>query len=599
MDDKSSPGARSTESPSQGGQASLQPTYTTAGTVFNPQTTTPLQPPTRRGRAMRWPTNIPADLSAFNNSITGNFSRGRYRSPPTTASTLKHYSPLQQNSDRAADPLTSTVALKRSNSESPSVNMPLSPWNPLPCDLLTENSDDVQTVEDVFTLQDDECDTVLSKEQEEEEELLSRMGSYSVKTLTSLASYPNPYQKVAQLALDRARNTFKAANLDDSSRSISPSLSRHGLDGASAPPGLSRDNSELFSRVPRNGYVGSSTRSSVLSNGPGAPQPLTAGPPGQRQYKASTLEAPIRAIRGNSLKSSSPGIDEAHFELNTTTLFNLGTPSLAKTQESTATQNQHGSNTEKVQQLPKPNLDAFGKSYPWNTFGKTGPSRPCHHSIRDTKTLDQIKEYYPNGGPPGLCDPANIVSVPDDHSDLLRQAWLPVDRMDPSFPARAQRDAQHRARFYAGVPELTKTWDERLETMRKKLEYWQSGLGPAQKTSPILNLIEISKPRDVPIERVTALKTHEAAEPLLGMAFSTLSNYWENGILMDVPTGFKKLEKQINDEKDLVRPTCMNEDITMTKDMWAFTNEEQCQNTWTLPSKNNKSRWGFPQTPCK
>lgn len=485
---------------------------------------------------MRWPSNIPADLAAFSNSVTGTFSHGHYRSPPTTASTLKHYSPLQQNSDRAADPFATGSAQKRPNSESPSSNMPSSPWNPLLSDLLADDKDIVQNLEEDCALQDEESATVLSKVDEEEEELLSRMGTYSVKTLTSLASYPNPYQKVAQLALDRARNMFKTATLD-ASRTISPSLSRQGHEGAGGPrgSGFSRENSDHFSCVPRNGHVGSSNRSSVLSNGPGAPQPLTAGPPGQRQYKASTLEAPFRALQGNLQNSSSPSIDEAHFEINTPTLLNLGTASIAKAPESSAILDRHDVLS---QQTPQSKVDAFGNIYPWYGYG---PSYSWHRAIRDTKTLDQIKEYYPHGAPPTLYDPKNIVSVPEDNSDLLYVSRLAVLRQKLSFLGHTKMDTHHRARFYSGVPELTKTWEERLEDIREKLRRQQLGIRGTHEISPPLNLTEISKPRDVPIERVNALKTHEAADPLLGMAFSTLSNYWENGLVMDIPTGFKEV----------------------------------------------------------
>src|SRR5690625_3388660 len=40
--------AASTPAPQQ------QPTYTTAGTIYNPNSSQPLQPPARRGRATKW-----------------------------------------------------------------------------------------------------------------------------------------------------------------------------------------------------------------------------------------------------------------------------------------------------------------------------------------------------------------------------------------------------------------------------------------------------------------------------------------------------------------------------------------------------------------
>ncbi|PSS03246.1 hypothetical protein BD289DRAFT_421618 [Coniella lustricola] len=110
MDTRSSSGSRSTV-PSQESQP-RQPTYTTVGSVAKPQSNTPLQPPVRRGRALRWPPAVADDLAAFNQSLLANLPRGRPRSPATTASTLQHYTPLQQNSDRAIDPAIANINSK-------------------------------------------------------------------------------------------------------------------------------------------------------------------------------------------------------------------------------------------------------------------------------------------------------------------------------------------------------------------------------------------------------------------------------------------------------------------------------------------------------
>ncbi|KAG8166421.1 hypothetical protein KVR01_002110 [Diaporthe batatas] len=200
------------------GKAAQQTVYTTAGTVYNP-TAPPLQPPSRRGRASRWAPPSPAELALLNQSVLASFPYKPYRSPPTTASSLKHYTPLQQNSDRAAEPLMGISASGRTLSESSST---LS-LNSAPSQGNTNSLNANGRVLDDMRLTDDEKD----------EEELTRMSNLPVRTITNLASYPNPSQKLAQKALDRARETFKTAAETD--RSSTPSFSQQGAHGMPLP----------------------------------------------------------------------------------------------------------------------------------------------------------------------------------------------------------------------------------------------------------------------------------------------------------------------------------------------------------------------------
>lgn len=567
MDTRSSSGSRSTD-PTQGCQPPEQQTYTTAGTVYNPQIAPPLQPPARRGRAMRWPPAIPSDLSAFNNSMLSPFPRNRYRSPPTTASTLKHYSPLQQNCHRAVDPATGQPDQKRSISES-SFTMSLS--SPLPRSLVFGGDKDNNPLAEDTSTQDEE-----NKEEEEE---LTRMSNYSVKTLTSLASYTNPHQKMAQRALNRARQTFKA---NENSRPVSPSSSRQGLDGAGPPP-FGREGSDYYNRLPRNTHIHNSTRSSVLSSGPGAPQPLTAGPPGQRQYKASTLEGPFRALQASTPKPPSSTIDESHFEINTSSLLNLGAqqhlmkvPDPARTPENTKPLRTSGDI--QAHQPAVQDLSALEGRRPWQ---RVYPATPWVAEPRETRTLDQIKAFYPRGLPP-YYNSKNLISVPVDNSDLSHILHPSILRQPLSGEARKQTDARHRAAFYSGRDDLYKTWDQRVEDVRKTVRDRELGIsdstdraaGRRAETNAALSLSQLSKPEDIDVRSFAQMQTGEAAQPLLGMAFSTLCNYWDNGRLMSIPTGFAKAKK-------------------LEEDLWA--RSRSSDNCIGRPKSHNK--WGLPQTP--
>ncbi|KAL6410416.1 uncharacterized protein AUP68_06838 [Ilyonectria robusta] len=82
--------------------ASQQLTYTTAGTLYNPSSSQPLQPPTRRGRSLKWAAGGPhGNLALLPKSFLATLplKAGTCR---TTA--VHQYTPLQQNYDRASTP---------------------------------------------------------------------------------------------------------------------------------------------------------------------------------------------------------------------------------------------------------------------------------------------------------------------------------------------------------------------------------------------------------------------------------------------------------------------------------------------------------------
>lgn len=579
-------------------------TYTTAGTVYNPQTAPALQPPARRGRASRWPPAIPADLSAFNSSVLGPFPRTRYHSPPTTASTLRHYSPLQQNQDRAIDPrlsadhhrpATSLSSPKRSASGNSS-NMSISLSN-LSRELLAEGvrksifcndcGEQFQTValaefhtslsgHDNFseTSEDNshpDGGTVLQDKETKEEEDLTQFNNYSVKTLTNLASYPNPNQKMAQRCLDRARETFKAAA--DNLRSASPNRSRPGFSGADASfssylSGTGCESSEYYSRVPRNAHMNSSTRASVLSSGPGAPQPLTAGPPGQRHYKASTLEGPLRSLQESAPKPYSLTKAESLLSTNPP---NLSAVSILG--RSLSTKMPEASHTsEREMKAPRPRKDPVSP-YPAEQSA-LGAARSASETafrestcqdhtvlpnqmeirwneVRETKAPDELREYYHKSlaGLPCDYNPATLVSVPDDNSDLQP----PPGRVLPSIlEVRSQRDAdlaQHRESFYAGDAQMFRPWEHRYDEIRAKARDWELGLhnerGPLTlaQIEAAVDPSQIGKPRNISVNLINQLQSHDAVRPLLPMLYSTLANLKNN------LTGFQRTQKPKKDDR--------------------------------------------------
>lgn len=371
---------------------------------------------------------------------------------------------------------------------------------------------------------------------DKEEEDLGSISTLGVKALTSLASYPNLHQHVAQRALDKARETVKAAEI---SRPMSPTPSRQGFQrqqGAGvlqSTTNLGRDYGDLYGRNPKTGHGVGSTGSNVLSSGPGAPRPLTAGPPGQRQYRAATLEGALRALQSNAQRPSST-IDEAHFDINPSALVNLGRPE-----------------TTTVPFLPQTQFSSVvGKPSLHNAFASVHPPDPARRPSRtkDTLPVDPLRPYFPRGFPSDYhYDPKTVTPFPLNGADLeLRER-----RYLPTPEELSLRDARSKAAFYSSDGELLKSFDDRITDARNKLKDMElNGNGRREcaaarqaDVNSASNPSNIGKPKDqFTTEFVKELPTHEAATPLVNMAFSTLLNYWDNGRLSSIPTGFVKVE---------------------------------------------------------
>lgn len=520
MDTRSSSGSGSNGNPTNNShtQASQQATYTTAGTIFNPQTAPPLQPPARRGRATRWPPAAPTDLSAFSNGVVGAIPRSRYRSPPTTASTLRHYTPLQQNHDRAMDPTQRT---------------PTSLSNPR-----RTTSEDSSTMSLPNTLQfNNQNGGPGSDGSLQDEDEGSQFINLSTKTLTNLAAYPNPSQKAAQKCLDRARETINRSS--HNSRPTSPGMSRPGYDGAGASAsvrGAVRDNFTHYSSVPRNVYTTNSTRSSMLSNGPGAPQPLTAGPPGQRQYQASTLQGPIRALQESAQNPFSSDMSESFPSTNHPSrpgLNSLGRQLYTTTSDPPRT----------VQQDMRPSTSQYGHGSPQpaeHTVSRDAPMA-CeavpHHStvregkgrwaakIRETRTQEQVSHYYKEG-PIRDYNGNGIVSVPEDNSDLQ----FSRHRASRSLFDKDMDTKRHRARLYAGT-DVFKTFEERYQQIRQEARDRELGRLPPPRAGTLsladidatIDYSQLGKARPISDDVLNnQLEKSHAAQLLLGMTLTTL-----------------------------------------------------------------------------
>lgn len=261
-----------------------QQQYTTVGSVWQPQSV-PIQPPLRRGRALKSSLPEPYAVEPY--------------------STNQYYSPLQQNFDRAISPRL-LDRNPQSNIEWEGMHY-TKPGDP---GYRRSNGDDH-----------------MNMNVEIGDQVNSQLYRMSTQGLTNLASYPNPMQKEAQKILTKAKQhpLSMQHQLSDSANEHRVTVPPPGIgyrtsrsDPVAAENLLHSDRGDGYSlpsqplQPLRPNYLNTTAIASrerdgypsILSKGPGAPQPLTAGPPGQRQYQPSTFTP--------STSSSQKGPEKMH-----------------------------------------------------------------------------------------------------------------------------------------------------------------------------------------------------------------------------------------------------------------------------------------------
>ncbi|KAM0439663.1 hypothetical protein ACHAPT_000755 [Fusarium lateritium] len=313
MDDLSSPG--SINSTPTAPTSASKVTYTTAGTPYNPSTAQPLQAPARRGRSLKWSAGLhSAGLTLLPKSALASLP---LKFVSHSSSSQKH-SPMQTTYDRAISPVhDADHACANMSAQVPRL---VASATPSPLNSLF--SEVVDGLSDAEASDDGETEYELG---------MDPLLNMTVKSLQNLASYPNPNQKRAQKALSRgtksALDGYRAAARSEEPTTPlnrrtglqepiqvhvdSPSMLRHAQAEAI---GYYRSQDEGFwnppdkssaiqpdSVKPFDAAVGGRTSdkfgSATLASGPGAPLPLSAGPPGQRQYRPSTFKSTFKALQ--------------------------------------------------------------------------------------------------------------------------------------------------------------------------------------------------------------------------------------------------------------------------------------------------------------
>jgi hypothetical protein len=314
MDEESFAANLPFQSPATPVSAPLQTTYTTAGTIYNPSSSQRLQPPARRGRLLKATSEFD-NLKFVNPSLSRHQPDAMHR--PYMSESLAQtqpppdrqvsYEPLQQNYDRAVSPVNA-------QDQAPGMS-----W-----------STGLQSPAALFDVKGKGIANDTDSSDDEDGIITGALMNMPVKSLQNLASYPNPNQKQAQKALlrgikPRGNSTLSVPSRQDTPFSQGEYLPQHvrsrhhtASDPAASRFSASRKSarvaiSETAANADYKSAIASASRFSTpsihsdnsdpyistsmgLASTAGAPKPLTAGPPGLRQYRPSTFESMFKAL---------------------------------------------------------------------------------------------------------------------------------------------------------------------------------------------------------------------------------------------------------------------------------------------------------------
>ncbi|KAK3489187.1 uncharacterized protein B0T23DRAFT_414215 [Neurospora hispaniola] len=459
-------------------KASKPATFNTVGTLHNPNATAPIHPPTRRPRTRRFNglQSPPGHCGygPFPNSLLSALPVAEAEiSPPLTKTTLPHYSPLQQNLDRAVSPFAdaeksqaavmSLPAIRAGNLPAPSTAA-LGALPDLKENTSATGDDDSSTGDDILLA-----------------------STFSVKSLTSLASYPNPMQKKAQntLALAKARTAHYGINKPDTPSSLLSKPSFTGWNQSAIPYG---------------------TTSAAI----GTPQPLTAGPPGQRPYKPSTAESTYRIFRSYDDERvplrNSPGF--LSMENNSSVRGNSALQSLSSRNKELRGPGDrlHSisvSGATPVDDRLKVARTAFledTEDISQQRFGNNGYS-PNRVPNLDTLPLDKAMRYFRDDLPSSY---SGQISTLDDH----RYERYPLQSRALTWNQSPEEEAWRRERidriFYSGVRLLENKANELLSISSARTSESKVGVIGGERREPNSN------------------DEKECGDPLVTMALATL-----------------------------------------------------------------------------
>ncbi|KAK3941910.1 hypothetical protein QBC46DRAFT_457902 [Diplogelasinospora grovesii] len=396
-------------------ETNQQPTYTTVGSIYNPHVATPLQPPTRPPRTRRQPPGILSPHSEgflfFPSGVLDALAvNDTYPSSPTPIpNPLQQYAPLQQNSDRAVSPWS---ARERERLSTLDRELGMSATSTRP-GILRPPPGNQQGTE----LASNGGTTY-------EESMAARM---PIKSLMNLASYPNPMQKAAQSCLDKARTINTDINRADTASSLSYTSSENTKERAAG----------TFGPVP--------TLAGTL-------QPLTAGPPGLRQLRSSTLDISHRSVSTQPLWTHKSEELQSSFQTPTLAYYNVTSQSAGLHEPSAGPSTQLAPARLPRELAPIPRTPA-NPTAPNKSTKEAPPrnnqeaSKTLDSTLKDTLPAEKLSGYYPKGFPTNYS--GRYTPVAENWADdyPMREGTAGHQQTKPI----ANRGHEIDRKFYAGI----------------------------------------------------------------------------------------------------------------------------------------------------
>ncbi|KAK4232336.1 hypothetical protein QBC38DRAFT_352567 [Podospora fimiseda] len=490
MDALSPQSNQSTVSSTAQDKSKQQLTYTTVGSIYNPNATAQIQPPTRRPRTRRYPHPLDSPGFGLESELLSSLplKESAPVTPPTTASVFQQYTPLQQNYDRAVNPAeTNPTDLERSVLSSLGMPLPTIRSGNLPPPSGLDDDDSVASEDTLAT---------------------SRI---NVKGLTNLASYPNPMQKAAQKALARAR----PANLSLSRPKTPPSLTYTGFSRERMPP----------------------THTAAASVTTGAPQPLTAGPPGRRERRPGAFEDAIRAARFEKLSEEAPGpssMRAGYMPRSSAVGYGTTYDSVKNSSQSFPSLNNefpvaHGPISQGIARPPA----AKQSNSPTTPIAQLIGSDGHYRRVYDAAPVGQDVQTYTNS--------SNYVELGrrrGEDDDWYTQSVIAAARQEDPF-SRSIDPVEHRRQlncaFYAGTKGLVKDISQVEHEYHYRRLVDKIGVIGGERhrlgDSHIDSLGEDGKVqlRPLSIKEASQMPESEHVKPLLSLAYAAMLNYREDG----------------------------------------------------------------------
>ncbi|KUJ14103.1 uncharacterized protein LY89DRAFT_152889 [Mollisia scopiformis] len=490
--------------------------YTTVGSVVNPNLLPQLSAPNRiqREGANRRP------LMSILQGLQPHSAQRRGPPPPLNMSNSMHYA--QQLSARPSNP--------GNQNSFPRTFQPAIP------NMEHEQATPVQAVQAVQGL-DQNSLPMLS--QQERDSLMMQYGTYNgVQSVASNASSPLKRSNLQQVSRHQTFNVKESC--DEDARGRSQATAVQGLDRMQTLQRMAkfenpnqqyaRERLSMFSatraqpssanplgelnreyQFPPPGISGPSVPQSNPLLGPegrgyqeapplpsrpyGYPQPLTAGPPGQRQARPSLITNTIVA-QDNTAPSRWEGSDWYN---------SMGTHQASNTWGYQQAAQIPGQPTP----VPVADLDKYNRYQPVK--------------VVDTMPDTEAHKYFPYGLPPTFGHQYKQLSRKD-------QSTMDIASGLPERESSVSKEQVLDDWFYYGQRRMWgMSMDDHTEEMRKRLVARETTFG-AFPPPPRKKFTESVIPRKVTAKEMDQMSVGEAAAPILGAAFGTLLSLHDKGI---------------------------------------------------------------------